>query len=169
MVYKRAKQKVRRVYSRGKSLFGGDLFKNPYVVGIAAGAVKNALAGKKIIDIENIKNRISKVDGTNPMIFLGLGILAKNPLLTAIGLFGVVDPPDTEKKEELSRYSNVGESQENSEYSNVGENEETVEYSNVGENEETVEYSNAGENEETVEYSNVGENEKKEAKKTCVH
>ena len=65
MAYKRAKQKVRRVYSRSKSIFNGDIFKNPYFVGIAAGAVKNALSGKKIIDIENIKNRISKVDGTN--------------------------------------------------------------------------------------------------------
>jgi len=133
MVYKKAKQKVRRVYSRGKSIFGGDLLKNPLIVGLAAGVAKNALTGKKIIDIENIKNRISKMDGTNPLIFLGLGLLAKNPLLTAIGLFGVVDPPDTEKKEELPIYSNIGESQENTEYSNIGENEEPTEYSNIGE------------------------------------
>ena len=135
MVYRKAKQKVRRVYSRGKSIFSGDLLKNPIIVGLAAGVAKNALAGKKIIDIENIKNRISKVDGTNPLIFLGAGILAKNPLLTAIGLFGIVDPPDAEKKEELSEYSNIGENEEPMGYSNVGENEETVEYSNVGENE----------------------------------
>jgi len=45
-------------------------------------------------------------------------------------MYGAVDPQD-EKKEELSEYSNVGES----EYSNVGESEETVEYSNIGENE----------------------------------
>ena len=120
MVYKRAKQKVRRVYSRGKSIFNGDIFKNPYFVGIAAGVIKNTLAGKKIIDIENIKNRISKMDGTNPLILLGAGIIAKNPLLTAIGLFGVIDPPD-EKKEEYIWYSNVGESQESTGYSNVGE------------------------------------------------
>ena len=112
MVYKRAKQKVRRVYSRSKSIFGGNLLKNPYFVGVAAGAVKNALSGKKIIDIENIKNRISKVDGTNPLILVGLGILAKNPLITAVGLFGVVDPPDEEKKEEISGYSNIGENEE---------------------------------------------------------
>jgi len=136
MVYRKAKQKVRRVYSRGKSIFGGDLLKNPYMVGIAAGIIKNAISGKKIIDIENIKNRISKMDGTNPLILLGAGILAKNPLLTAIGLFGVVDPPDTEKKEELSQYSNLGESQEPSEYSNIGENQEQSEYSNVGESQE---------------------------------
>jgi len=136
MVYRKAKQKVRRVYSRGKSIFGGDLLKNPYFLGIAAGVAKNALAGKKIIDIENIKNRISKMDGTNPLIFLGLGLAAKNPLLTAIGLFGVVDPPDAEKKEEYIEYSNVGESQESEGYSNVGENEESVGYSNVGENQE---------------------------------
>ena len=98
MVYRKAKQKVRRVYSRGKSIFNGDILKNPYMVGIAAGFVKNALSGKKIIDIENIKNRISKVDGTNPLILVGAGILSKNPLLTAIGLFGVVDPPEEEKK-----------------------------------------------------------------------
>ena len=137
MVYRRAKQKVRRVYSRGKSLFGGNLLKNPYIVGIAAGAVKNALNRKKIIDIENIKERISKVDGSNPLIFLGLGILVKNPALIAIGLYGVVDPPD-EKKEELSMYSNIGENQELPGYSNLGENEESAKYSNVGENEKVI-------------------------------
>ena len=145
MVYRKAKQKVRRVYSRSKSIFGGDLLKNPFAVGLMAGVAKNALSGKKIIDIENIKNRISKVDGTNPLILLGAGIIAKNPLITAIGLFGIVDPPDVEKKEEHIGYSNVGEIQENAEYSNVGENEESVEYSNVGENEEPTEYSNIGE------------------------
>ena len=135
MVYRRAKQKVRRVYSRGKSLLGGDLFKNPYVVGIVAGAVKNALTGKKIIDIEDVKNRISKVDGSNPLIFVGLGILAKNPALIAIGLYGAVDPPGEEKKEEIFEYSNVGESQESAGYSNVGESQESEGYSNVGETE----------------------------------
>jgi len=138
MVYRKAKQKVRRVYSRSKTIFGGDILKNPYVVGLAVGVTKNALSGKKIIDIENIKNRISKMDGTNPLIFLGLGILAKNPLLTAIGLYGIVDPPDAEKKEEYIGYSNVGENEESVEYSNIGENEESVEYSNVGENEKTT-------------------------------
>ena len=136
MVYKRAKQKVRRVYSRGKSIFGGGILKNPYMVGLAMGAIKNALSGKKIIDIENIKNRISKVDGTNPLIFLGLGILAKNPLITAIGLFGIVDPPD-EKKEEICMYSNIGENEEIQEYSKVGENEEPTAYSNIGEIQKT--------------------------------
>ena len=124
MVYRKAKQKVRRVYSRSKSIFNGDIFKNPYILGIGAGIAKNALSGKKIIDIENIKKRISKVDGTNPLILLGLGILAKNPIITAMGVFGIVDPPEEEKKEEHIRYSNVGENQENAEYSNVGENEE---------------------------------------------
>ena len=112
MAYRKAKQKVRRVYSRGKSILGGDILKNPYIVGIAAGAAKNALSGKKIIDIESIKKRISKVDGSNPLIFLGLGILTKNPALIAIGLYGAVDPPDVQKKEEICMYSNVGESQE---------------------------------------------------------
>ena len=124
MAYRKAKQKVRRIYSRGKSLFGGDLLKNPIIVGLVAGAAKNALAGKKVIDIENIKNRISKVDGTNPLIFVGLGLLAKNPALTAIGMYAVVDPPNVEKKEEPSEYSNIGESQEPSEYSNIGESQE---------------------------------------------
>ena len=133
MVYKRAKQKVRRVYSRGKSIFGGDIFKNPYVVGIAAGVVKNALSGKNIIDIENIKTRISKMDGTNPLILLGAGIIAKNPLITAIGLFGIVDPPNAEKNQEQIKYSNIGGNEELAEYSNVRGNEETAEYSNVEE------------------------------------
>ena len=125
MVYRKAKQKVRRVYSRSKTLFGGDFLKNPYFLGIGAGIAKNALSGKKIIDIENIKKRISKMDGTNPLILLGLGILAKNPIITAIGVFGIVDPPDAEKKEEYIEYSNVGESQESTGYSNVGEIEKT--------------------------------------------
>jgi len=137
MVYKRAKQKVRRVYSRGKSIFGGDILKNPYFVGIAAGAVKNALVGKKIIDVENIKKRISKIDGSNPLIFLGLGVLAKNPALIAIGLYGAVDPPDTEKKEEYLQYSNIGEIQENTGYMNVGEIQENTGYTNVGELQKT--------------------------------
>ena len=138
MVYRKAKQKVRRVYSRSKSIFGGDILKNPYFVGLAAGFAKNVLSGKKIIDIENIKSRISKMDGTNPMILFGLGILAKNPIITAIGLFGIVDPPDEEKKEEHIGYSNIEEIQENAEYSNIGENEESTEYSNVGEIKEII-------------------------------
>jgi len=138
MVYRKTKQKVRRVYLRGKSLFGGDLLKNPIIIGLAAGAAKNALSGKKIIDVEDIKNRISKIDGTNPLIFLGLGLLAKNPIITAIGLFSIVDPPDdAEKKKELYRYSNLGENQELSGYSNIGETQESEGYSNVGEPEKT--------------------------------
>ena len=138
MVYRKAKQKVRRVYSRGKSLFGGDLLKNPYIVGIGLGVVKNALSEKKIIDIENIKKRISKIDGTNPLILLGAGIISKNPILTAIGLFGIVDPPDAEKKEEYLEYSNLGENQERPEYSNIGESQESEGYSNIGETEEII-------------------------------
>jgi len=145
MVYRKAKQKVRRVYSRSKSIFSGDILKNPYVLGPLLGAAKNALSGKKIIDIENIKKRISKIDGTNPLILFGLGVLSKNPIITAIGLFGIVDPPDAEKKEEFIGYSNIGENQENTGYSNIGENEES-----------------SG-------YSNIGENEKIEAKKRCIH
>ena len=138
MVYRKTKQRVRRVYSRGKSIFGGDLFKNPYIVGIAAGVVKNALSGKKIIDIENIKSRISKVDGTNPLILFGAGMLSKNPLLTAIGLFAIIDPPNIEKNEELPRYLNIGEIQENTGYSNIGESQESTGYSNIGETEEII-------------------------------
>jgi len=138
MTYRKAKQKVRRVYSRSKSILNSNLLKNPYIVGLAAGAAKNVLTGKKIIDIESVKNRISKMDGTNPLIFLGLGIFMKNPALIAIGLYGAVDPPDAEKKEEYIGYTNVGESQESEGYSNVGENEESTEYSNIGETEEII-------------------------------
>ena len=134
MVYRKAKQRVRRVYSRGKSILNGDLLKNPYIVGLATGVIKNALSGKKIIDIENIKSRISKVDGTNPLILLGAGIIAKNPIITAIGLYGIVDPPDdAEKKEDYIRYSNIGEIQENTGFTNVGESQESEGYSNIGE------------------------------------
>ena len=148
MVYRKAKQKVRRVYSRGKSLFSGDLFKNPYILGIGAGIAKNALSGKKIIDIENIKKRISKIDGTNPLILFGLGIIAKNPIITAIGLFGIVDPPAEEKKEDLYKYSNIGENEESSGYSNVGEIQENTGYTNIGEGQENTGYSNIGESQE---------------------
>jgi len=136
MVYRKAKQKVRRVYSRGKSILGRDVLKNPLVVGLLTGAFKNAVSGKKIINIENIKNRISKVDGTNPLIFLGLGLLSKNPALTAVGLYAVIDPPD-EKKEEICMYSNIGENGESAGYSNIGENGESAGYSNIGENDRT--------------------------------
>ena len=138
MVYRKAKQKVRRVYSRGKSIFGGDLLKNPYMVGLLAGFAKNVLSKKKIIDIENIKNRISKIDGTNPLIFLGIGLLTKNPILTGIGLFAIVDPPDAEKKEEICIYSNIGETEKCAGYSNIGENEESSGYSNIGEIKEII-------------------------------
>jgi len=138
MVYRKAKQRVRRVYSRSKSILGGDIFKNPIAVGLLTGVAKNALAGKKIIDIENIKKRITKIDGTNPLIFFGLGLLAKNPLITAIGLFGIVDPPeDAERKKDYIGYSNVGENEEIHEYSNVGEIEESSKYSNIGETQKT--------------------------------
>ena len=137
MTYRKAKQKVRRVYSRSKSILNGNILKNPYIVGLAAGFVKNAITGKKIIDIENIKKRISKVDGTNPLILFGLGVLAKNPIITAIGMFGIVDPPDEEKKEEYIGYSNIGEIQENTEYSNIGESQESEGYSNIGEIQKT--------------------------------
>ena len=68
----------------------------------------------------------------------------KNPLITAIGLFGIVDPPD-EKKEEICMYSNIGE------------------------NEESAGYSNTGESQESEGYSNLGETEKIEAKKRCIY
>ena len=137
MVYRKAKQRVRRIYSPLKSIFGGNFLKNPAVIGTLAGIIKNTATGKKIIDIESIKQRISKVDGSNPLIFLGVGIAMRNPALTAIGAYALVDPPDEEKKEETYRYSNIRETQQSTGYSNVGENEEPVEYSNIGENEKT--------------------------------
>jgi len=63
-------------------------------------------------------------------------MLTKNPLIIAIGLFGIVDPPDTEKKEEYIGYSNVGETQESTGYTNVGETQESTGYTNVGETQE---------------------------------
>ena len=149
MVYRKTKQRVRRAYFRSKSIFGGDLLKNPLIVGLAAGAFKNALSGKKIIDVEDIKNRISNIDGTNPLIFLGLGLIAKNPALTAIGMYAVVDPPILKKNEEYIRYSNIRENEENTGYSNVGESRKSLGYSNVRENEESTEYSNIGETQKT--------------------
>ena len=74
------------------------------------------------------------MDGTNPLILLGAGLAMKNPLITAIGLFGIVDPTN-EKNEELSGYSNIGENEEQVEYSNIGENEQSSGYSNIGETE----------------------------------
>jgi len=61
----------------------------------------------------------------------------KNPIITAIGLFGVVDPPDEEKKEEYIGYSNLGEKEESIGYSNLGETEESTGYSNLGETQKT--------------------------------
>ena len=157
MVYRKAKQRARRVYSRGKSILSGsNILKNPIVIGLAAGAAKNAITGKKIIDFEDIKTRISKMDATNPLIFLGAGILAKNSALAAIGAFMFIDPPATAEKEEPKEYTNIGES------------EEPVGYTNIRESEEPVGYTNTGESEEPVGYTNVGENEEKTEKKRCV-
>ena len=133
MAYRKAKQRVRRVYSRGKTFLGSNIFKNPLVAGLLVGGIKNALTGKKIIDIESIKTRVLKMDGSNPAIFLGLGILTHNPALTAIGAYAVIDPPDAEKKEGYIGYSNVGEIQENTGYTNIGEGQENTGYSNIGE------------------------------------
>ena len=139
MVYRKAKQKVRRAYSQGKSILSGSILKNPAIIGLMVGGIKNAATGKKIIDLESIKMRVSKMDGTNPLILFGAGILSKNPLLTAIGLFGIIDPPDNaEKKEGPSMYSNVGENEENTGYLNIRENEESEGYSNIGETEEII-------------------------------
>jgi len=148
MTYRKAKQKVRRIYSRSKSILNSNTLKNSLIVGLAAGIAKNALSGKKIIDVEDIKNRISKIDGTNPLIFVGLGLLAKNPALTAIGMYAVVDPPGAEKKEEYIEYTNVGETQESTGYTNVGETQESTGYTNVGETQESTGYSNIGETQE---------------------
>ena len=137
MVYRKAKQRVRRVYSRSKSILGGDIFKNPAIIGLMVGGIKNAATGKKIIDVESIKTRVSKMDGTNPLIFLVAGLFLHSPALTAIGAYAVIDPPDvSEKKEEYIGYMNVGENKESVGYSNVGENEESVGYSNIGESQE---------------------------------
>ena len=139
MTYRKAKQKVRRAYSQGKSILSGSILKNPAIIGLMVGGIKNAATGKKIIDLESIKMRVSKMDGTNPLILFGAGILSKNPLLTAIGLFGIIDPPDNaEKKEGPSMYSNVGENEENTGYLNIRENEESEGYSNIGETEEII-------------------------------
>ena len=135
MVYRKAKQRARRVYSRGKTFLGSNIFKNPLVAGLLVGGIKNALTGKKIIDVESIKTRDLKMDGSNPAIFLGLGILTHNPALTAIGAYAVIDPPDAEKKEEYIDYSNIGEIEEIPKYSNIGEGQEFIGYSNIGETE----------------------------------
>ena len=137
MVYRKAKQKVRRVYSRGKSILSGSILKNPAILGLMAGGIKNAATGKKIIDVESIKTRVSKMDGTNPLIFLVAGLFLHSPALTAIGAYAVIDPPDvSEKKEEYIGYLNTGESQESVGYSNTGESQESVGYSNIGESQE---------------------------------
>ena len=85
MTYRKAKQKVRRVYSRGKSLFSGDMFKNPLAVGLLTGVAKNALAGKKIIDIENIK-KLFPVGDTIVQRYLNtdLGPIQKYDLIVAL-------------------------------------------------------------------------------------
>ena len=135
MVYRKAKQKVRRVYSRGKSILTDTILKNPVIIGLMVGGIKNAATGKKIIDVESIKMRVSKMDGTNPLIFLVAGLFLHSPALTAIGAYAVIDPPDTEKKEEICMYSNIGENRESAGYSNIGESQENIGYSNIGETE----------------------------------
>jgi len=72
----------------------GKIIENPIVIGALAGIARNIVKGKSPVDVEKIKTQITAPNATNPLLFLGAGLLLKNKALQAIGAFLIVDPPE---------------------------------------------------------------------------
>jgi len=75
----------------------GKIIENPIVIGALAGIARNIVQGKSPIDVEKIKTQITAPNATNPLLFLGAGLLLRNKTLQAIGAFLIVDPPEEEQ------------------------------------------------------------------------
>jgi len=100
--------RVRKIRRYVKS-YGGSIrriIENPIVVGALAGIARNITKGEPPIDVEKIKNQVTQLNATNPLLFLGAGLLLKSKALQAIGAFLIVDPPEETSldKETLYKY-----------------------------------------------------------------
>jgi len=88
--------KIKRVRHYISAHRGGimKIIENPIVIGAIAGAVRNVVKGKQAVDVEKIKTQVTQPNLTNPLLFLGAGLLLRSKALQAIGAFLIVDPPE---------------------------------------------------------------------------
>ena len=110
---------VKRTYTRAR---GGisNILQNSIMIGAITGAIKNAINGQPLIDIQNIQRRITQPNAKNPLIYLLAGYFLKNKPLMAIGAFQITDPPvsdniDTLSDEEIEALSEEIEADEDGE------------------------------------------------------
>ena len=95
--------KVKRVYTRAKGIFGNsNIFQNPTAVGLIAGIAKNMINGQPPIDVSGIQRRITQPNAKNPLLYFILGHVMKNKPLQAIGVFRIVDPPAADDIDDMS-------------------------------------------------------------------
>jgi len=97
--------RVRHIYG---AHIGGikKIIENPIIIGAVEGIVKNIVKGKKALDVEKIKTQVTQPNLSNPLLFLGAGLLLKNKALQAIGAFLIVDPPD-ETQNKVTSYEYI--------------------------------------------------------------
>jgi len=91
--------RVRHIYRIYKAHKSGikKIIENPLVIGAVAGVLRNIAKGKPAVDFEKIKTQVTQPNLTNPLLFLGAGLLLRNKALQAIGAFLIVDPPEEEQ------------------------------------------------------------------------
>ena len=111
---------VKRTYTRAR---GGisTILQNPLMIGAITGAIKNAINGQPLINIQKLQRRITQPNAKNPLIYLLAGYFLKSKPLMAIGAFQIVDPPvsdddiDTLSDEEIEALSEEIEADEEEE------------------------------------------------------
>ena len=111
---------AKRTYTRAR---GGisTILQNPIATGAITGAIKNAINGQPLINIQKLQRRITQPNAKNPLIYLLAGYFLKSKPLMAIGAFQIVDPPvsdddiDTLSDEEIEALSEEIEADEDGE------------------------------------------------------
>ena len=86
--------KVKRVYTRARGLFGNsNILQNPVAMGLMSGVIKNVINEQSPINISDIQERITQPNAKNPLVYLLAGYFLKNKPLMTVGAFLIVDPP----------------------------------------------------------------------------
>ena len=86
--------KVKRVYTRARGIFGNsNILQNPVAMGVMSGVIKNVINGQSPINISDIQERVTQPNAKNPLVYLLAGYFLKNKPLMTIGAFLIVDPP----------------------------------------------------------------------------
>jgi len=88
--------KIKRVRHYISAHKGGitKIIENPIVIGAVAGVARNIAKGQPAVDLNKIKTQVTQPNLTNPLLFLGAGLLLRNKALQAIGAFLILDPPE---------------------------------------------------------------------------